>query len=157
MAQTQVRRIGVAGRGCGASWRLGMGASNRDEKVAPCIRFGEVMQCFFFFQAEDGIRDLTVTGFRRVLFRSVDAGCCGMAGSFGFEKEHYDLSMAIGERRLLPALRALPADAPVVAMGVSCRQQILHGTGRRALHLVELLAQTLTDGNAATRDRGNAD
>ena len=97
---------------------------------------------------------LEAAGFRAQM---VDAGCCGMAGSFGFEKEHYDLSMAIGERRLLPAVRALPADAPVVAMGVSCRQQILHGTGRRALHLVELLAQTLTDGNAATRDRGNAD
>lgn len=70
----------------------------------------------------------------------VDAGCCGMAGSFGFEKEHYDISLAIGERRLLPAVRQLPANVPVVAMGVSCRQQILHGTGRRALHLVELLA-----------------
>ncbi|OLD49074.1 MAG: hypothetical protein AUI83_12515 [Armatimonadetes bacterium 13_1_40CM_3_65_7] len=80
----------------------------------------------------------------------VDAGCCGIAGSFGFEKEHYGISMAIGERGLLPAVRRLPADAPVVAMGVSCRQQILHGTGRRPLHLVELLAQTLTSGNAGT-------
>jgi len=69
----------------------------------------------------------------------VDSGCCGMAGSFGFEREHYDLSMAVGERRLLPAVRRLPADAAVVAMGISCRQQIEHGTGRRALHLVELL------------------
>jgi len=69
----------------------------------------------------------------------VDSGCCGMAGSFGFEREHYDLSMAVGERRLLPAVRRLPADAVVVAMGTSCRQQIEHGAGRRALHLVELL------------------
>ena len=69
----------------------------------------------------------------------VDSGCCGMAGSFGFEREHYDLSQAIGERRLLPAVRALPPDVHVVTMGVSCRQQIAHGTGRRALHLVELL------------------
>jgi len=69
----------------------------------------------------------------------VDAGCCGMAGSFGFEREHYELSMAVGERRLLPAVRALPPGIPVVAMGVSCRQQIEHGAGRSALHLVELL------------------
>ncbi len=70
----------------------------------------------------------------------VDSGCCGMAGSFGFEREHYDISMAIGERRLLPAVRDLPLEVEVVAMGVSCRQQIAHGTGRRARHLVEILA-----------------
>lgn len=69
----------------------------------------------------------------------VDAGCCGMAGSFGFEKEHYEISMAIGERRLLPAVRRVASDAIVAATGVSCRQQIAHGSGRRALHLVELL------------------
>jgi FAD/FMN-containing dehydrogenase/Fe-S oxidoreductase len=73
-----------------------------------------------------------------------DAGCCGMAGSFGFEREHYDISVAIGERRLLPAVRALAADAEVVAMGVSCRQQISHGAGRRARHLVEVLGDLLT-------------
>jgi Fe-S oxidoreductase len=66
----------------------------------------------------------------------VDSGCCGMAGSFGYE--HYDVSMKIGERVLFPAVRAQP-DAAIVAAGFSCRQQILHGTGRRALHPVELL------------------
>ncbi len=71
----------------------------------------------------------------------IDSGCCGMAGSFGFEHEHYDLSMAIGERRLLPAVRKLAPEVEVVAMGVSCRQQIAHGTGRRAKHLVEALEQ----------------
>lgn len=70
----------------------------------------------------------------------VDSGCCGMAGSFGFEREHYDLSMAIGERRLLPAVRRVSPETEVVAMGVSCRQQIAHGTGRRGKHLVEVLA-----------------
>ncbi len=80
----------------------------------------------------------------------VDSGCCGMAGAFGFESEHYDISMAIGERRLLPAVRRQNDDVAVVAMGVSCRQQIAHGTGRRALHLVELLAEALE-----TRKRGN--
>jgi Fe-S oxidoreductase len=75
--------------------------------------------------------------------QEVDSGCCGMAGSFGFEREHYQVSIAVGERRLLPAVRMLPADAAIVAMGVSCRQQIAHGTGRRALHLVELLNEAL--------------
>jgi Fe-S oxidoreductase len=71
----------------------------------------------------------------------VDSGCCGMAGSFGFEREHYDISLAMGERRLLPTVRQAPPDVEIVAMGVSCRQQIAHGTGRRAKHLVELLAE----------------
>ncbi len=70
----------------------------------------------------------------------VDSGCCGMAGSFGFEREHYDISIAIGERRLLPAVRRVPPETEVIAMGVSCRQQIAHGTGRRGKHLVEVLA-----------------
>ncbi len=73
----------------------------------------------------------------------VDAGCCGMAGSFGFEKEHYEISMAIGERRLLPALRRAAPEVAVAVTGVSCRQQIAHGSGRQALHLVELLQQAL--------------
>ena len=69
----------------------------------------------------------------------LDAGCCGMAGSFGFEREHYDLSMRIGEMRLFPAVRSAPADALIAATGVSCRQQIAHGTGREAGHPVVLL------------------
>ncbi len=81
------------------------------------------------------LRVLRAAGFAP---QEVDSGCCGMAGSFGFEREHYELSMAMAERRLLPALRAAP-DVPVVAMGTSCRQQIAHGTGRQALHLAELL------------------
>jgi Fe-S oxidoreductase len=73
----------------------------------------------------------------------IDSGCCGMAGSFGVEREHYDISMAMGERVLFQAVRAAPAGALVVASGTSCRQQIAHGTGRRALHLAEALAQAL--------------
>jgi Fe-S oxidoreductase len=69
----------------------------------------------------------------------LDAGCCGMAGSFGFEAEHYALSMRIGEDRLFPAVRAEPADTLIAATGVSCRQQIEHGTGRRARHPVQLV------------------
>jgi Fe-S oxidoreductase len=70
----------------------------------------------------------------------IDSGCCGMAGSFGFEKEHYDISMRIGEMRLFPAIRSAPPDARIVAEGISCRQQILHATGRKAQHPAELLA-----------------
>ena len=73
----------------------------------------------------------------------VDSGCCGMAGSFGFEKEHYDLSLAIAERRLAPAVRALPPDALVIASGVSCRQQIAHTTGKKPLHPAEVLQEAL--------------
>ena len=73
----------------------------------------------------------------------VDAGCCGMAGSFGFEAEHYDLSMRIGELRLFPAVRAAPAETIIAASGVSCRQQIAHGTGRAARHPLEIVRSAL--------------
>jgi Fe-S oxidoreductase len=66
-----------------------------------------------------------------------------MAGSFGYEDEHYEVSLAMGERRLFKAVRDLPPEAIVVAAGASCRQQILHGTARRAMHLVEVLADAL--------------
>jgi Fe-S oxidoreductase len=62
-----------------------------------------------------------------------------MAGSFGYEKEHYDLSMRIGEDRLFPAIRGRPEGAAVVACGFSCRHQIAHGTGVKALHFVEVV------------------
>jgi FAD/FMN-containing dehydrogenase/Fe-S oxidoreductase len=70
----------------------------------------------------------------------VDSGCCGMAGSFGYE--HYDVSMAIGERVLFKAVRNAP-EARIVAPGFSCRHQIQHGTGRHAVHPVELIAERL--------------
>ena len=84
---------------------------------------------------------LTHAGVRHEL---LDAGCCGLAGSFGYHHgEHYDVSMRIGERVLFPAVRAAPDDAFVVADGFSCRQQIAHGTGRRAMHVAELLRLAL--------------
>jgi Fe-S oxidoreductase len=73
----------------------------------------------------------------------VDAGCCGMAGSFGFESEHYDLSVRIAERRLAPAVRAAGADVVICAPGISCRQQVEHTTGRVPKHLAELLWEAL--------------
>ncbi|MBI2879534.1 MAG: FAD-binding protein [Candidatus Rokubacteria bacterium] len=83
----------------------------------------------------------TVAALRRAGYEvgEVDAGCCGMAGAFGFEREHYDLSLAIAARRLVPALRAAGEGVEVCAPGVSCRQQIEHTTGRRARHPAELL------------------
>ena len=73
----------------------------------------------------------------------VDSGCCGMAGSFGYEKEHYEISMAMAERRLLPAIRAAGEDSLVVASGTSCRAQILHGAGHQALHTAQVLNKYL--------------
>ena len=74
----------------------------------------------------------------------LDAGCCGMAGSFGYAREHYDVSRAIGERKLLPAARAMTADTVLVAPGTSCREQVRHFTGARALHPAELLRSSLS-------------
>jgi FAD/FMN-containing dehydrogenase/Fe-S oxidoreductase len=73
----------------------------------------------------------------------VDSGCCGMAGSFGFEREHYDISVALGNRRLAPTVKATPATTEVVAPGISCRQQIQHLAGRRAKHPAEVLWESL--------------
>jgi FAD/FMN-containing dehydrogenase/Fe-S oxidoreductase len=73
----------------------------------------------------------------------VDSGCCGMAGSFGFEKEHYDLSLAVANRRLVPAVQSADPAVEIVASGISCRQQIEHLTGRKARHLAELLWENL--------------
>jgi FAD/FMN-containing dehydrogenase/Fe-S oxidoreductase len=73
----------------------------------------------------------------------LDAGCCGMAGSFGFEQEHYALSMQIGESRLFPALRAEDGETLVAATGVSCRQQIAHGVGVTARHPVQIVRDAL--------------
>jgi FAD/FMN-containing dehydrogenase/Fe-S oxidoreductase len=75
----------------------------------------------------------------------LDAGCCGMAGSFGYLRDHFDVSRAIGERRLLPAARALSHGSVLVASGVSCRHQIEDFTGKRALHAAELLRSLIME------------
>lgn len=74
---------------------------------------------------------------------TIPSGCCGMAGSFGYEKEHYDISMQIGELVLLPSVRKQPEDVIIAAPGTSCRHQIKDGTGRKALHTVEVLYDAL--------------
>jgi Fe-S oxidoreductase len=76
----------------------------------------------------------------------LDAGCCGMAGSFGYEKEHYEISRLVGEQQLFPAIRAAEPDTVIVAPGFSCRMQIEHFTGRKAVHPAELLHSLLADG-----------
>ncbi len=73
----------------------------------------------------------------------IKSGCCGMAGSFGYEKEHYDLSMKVGELVLFPEIRKSSAETIISAPGTSCRHQIRDGTGRTALHPVEVLYQAL--------------
>jgi len=69
----------------------------------------------------------------------LEAGCCGLAGSFGYEPQHYDLSMRVGERVLLPAVRSAPPESLIIANGFSCREQIDTHTDRQALHLAEVL------------------
>jgi Fe-S oxidoreductase len=73
----------------------------------------------------------------------VESSCCGMAGSFGYEREHFDLSIRLAEMTLAPAVRSAPEQAVICASGTSCREQILHTTGRRAVHPVEVLAAAL--------------
>jgi FAD/FMN-containing dehydrogenase/Fe-S oxidoreductase len=81
-----------------------------------------------------------------VACRTLDSGCCGMAGSFGFERAHYDISMRIGERALLPAVRSAAGDMLILADGFSCRTQIEQATDRRALHLADLIEMAAADG-----------
>jgi Fe-S oxidoreductase len=73
----------------------------------------------------------------------IPSGCCGMAGSFGYEKEHYDLSMKIGELVLFPTVRSQDDDTIIAAPGTSCRHQIKDGTGKKAFHTVEVLYNAL--------------
>ncbi len=75
----------------------------------------------------------------------IPSGCCGMAGSFGFEKEHFDVSMQVGELVLFPTIREQPEEVIIAAPGTSCRHQILDGTKRRAKHPVEILMEALAD------------
>jgi Fe-S oxidoreductase len=74
---------------------------------------------------------------------SLDAGCCGMAGPFGMTKDKFEVSRAVGERVLLPAVRQSAPETVIVSDGFSCREQIRQATGRRALHLAEVLQTAL--------------
>jgi len=75
----------------------------------------------------------------------IPSGCCGMAGSFGYEEEHYEVSMKIGELVLFPTVRQQPKEVIIAAPGTSCRHQIKDGTGRKAKHPVEILWEALKE------------
>jgi len=75
--------------------------------------------------------------------KTIESSCCGMAGSFGYEAEHYDISMKMGEASLLPAVRNASPDALIVADGTSCRHQIAHGANREAIHVARVLERAL--------------
>ena len=79
-------------------------------------------------------------------FEMLDSGCCGMAGAFGFEKDHYDVSVACGERALLPAVRRAAKDMLIITDGFSCREQIRQMTDRQALHIAQVLQMAINEG-----------
>jgi Fe-S oxidoreductase len=133
-----------------AAGRLAGGARSLAELLAghgwPPPRVGgrAIVQGHCHQQAVIGMDpDLELLAAAGVEAELLDAGCCGMAGAFGFEADHYQVAMAVGERRLLPAVRAAAPGTLVLADGFSCRTQVEQATGRRPLHLAELLASAL--------------
>ena len=93
----------------------------------------------------DPTSETHVFGQMKMDFEQLDSGCCGMAGAFGFEKSHYDMSIKCGERRLLPKVRDAKPQTIVVADGFSCREQITQTTDRQALHPAEVMKLALDD------------
>jgi Fe-S oxidoreductase len=94
-----------------------------------------------FGHFEDTLAALSAIPGARV--SAIESSCCGMAGSFGYERAHYDVSMAMGEVSLFPAVRAAAKETTVVAAGTSCRHQIEHGAMRNAVHPAVALAAAL--------------
>lgn len=94
--------------------------------------------------------DTTLLDKLGVTWELLDTGCCGMAGSFGFSTEHYELSMRIGEGKLLPLVRNAPADTVILTNGFSCREQIAHGAGRTPMHIAQLASKALANTPPAT-------
>jgi Fe-S oxidoreductase len=92
------------------------------------------------FGADDDCQLLDAAG---IDVERLDAGCCGMAGSFGMSRDRFDVSLAIGEQALMPAIRGAGDDSTVIATGFSCREQIHHCTRRRAVSVPELLTRAL--------------
>jgi len=87
--------------------------------------------------------DVRVMGRLAIDNVALDSGCCGLAGDFGFERRHLDVSLAVAERGLLPAVRAAPPDTDVLADGFSCRTQLLHTVERQSLHLAQLIDKAI--------------
>ena len=84
-------------------------------------------------------------------FEVLDSGCCGMAGSFGFEKGHYDVSVRVGEHKLLPQVRAAPKGTLLIADGFSCKTQVEQLTDRRPLHTAQVLKMAMDHGPDGVR------
>jgi Fe-S oxidoreductase len=82
----------------------------------------------------------------------LDSGCCGMAGAFGYERDHYEVAQACGERKLLPAMRAAPKEALVITDGFSCREQVQQATDRSPMHVAEVCKMALDEAHAPTGD-----
>ncbi len=138
--------------------KIGKNALLLEEFICREFEKGKIIQAQFtgksrqiLFHGHCQQKAISSTGFtRRMLsipanFRveEIPSGCCGMAGSFGYEKEHYELSMKIGEMILFPAVRAAGDDTLIAAPGTSCRNQIADGTGRIALHPAEIMFDAL--------------
>jgi Fe-S oxidoreductase len=99
-------------------------------------------------------KELSLLGRAGLDVKELDAGCCGMAGGFGYETSHYDVSVACGERKLLPAVREAASDTVIVADGFSCREQIRQETGREAVHFAQVIARARTgNGHVSARAR----
>ncbi|MEZ4520735.1 MAG: (Fe-S)-binding protein [Thermomicrobiales bacterium] len=78
-------------------------------------------------------------------FEEPESGCCGMAGSFGYEADHYDISMKIGEMALLPAVRKADSETLIIASGFSCREQVLQGAGVEPMHLAQVVRKAMRE------------
>jgi FAD/FMN-containing dehydrogenase/Fe-S oxidoreductase len=113
----------------------------------PKIEAKAIVQAHCHHSAVMGLdADRALLGRLGVDFQILDSGCCGMAGAFGFERDHYEVSVACGERVLLPAVRESDPETLILADGFSCREQIAQATGRKALHLAQVVRKAVSDG-----------
>ena len=114
--------------------------ANRQNLEAPILYHGHCHHRALFGTSSSKSTLAQITG---SVVQEIDSGCCGMAGAFGYEKRHYDISLKIGERRLFPAVLAAKDGQRLVANGFSCRHQIEHATGMKAQHAIQVLAESL--------------
>jgi Fe-S oxidoreductase len=141
--------------------KIGKNALLLEEFICREFEKGKIIQAQFtgksrqiLFHGHCQQKAISSTGFTRRMLsipanfkvEEIPSGCCGMAGSFGYEKEHYELSMKIGEMILFPAVRAAGDDTLIAAPGTSCRNQIADGTGRIVLHPAEIMFDALNSG-----------
>jgi len=121
-----------------AKGELGLSFREAQDNARPVVFHGHCHQK----ASADPARSVELLRLAGYQTEMLQASCCGMAGAFGYEKEHYEVSRAAGERALFPLIRE-NSEAQVAVMGVSCRQQIEHFTGRHPRHMVELLSEAL--------------